>query len=368
MESAALERAEIDRASPDPGATAGAGLQARFRSPGGRAWQRFRRNRLGFVSLAVFTAMLALSLGAELLSNERPLLASYQRRLYLPVFYEPTDAALGGALPTPADWLDPSLLQRFGHGTGNWMIRPLNPHGARSIDFNATSTFPAPPNRVNWLGTDERGRDMVAELLYGFRVSALFGLALTAIGALIGIAAGAVQGYFAGRLDLIGQRLIEIWSGLPELYVLIVIASLFEPSILVMLLILSLFGWISLADYVRAEFLRNRNLEYVKAARSIGLMPLQVMLRHVLPNSMTPVITFLPFRMSEAMLTLAALDFLGLGVADSLPSLGDLLRQGHDNLYAWWISGPTFLLLVCTFLMLTFIGSALRDAFDPRQG
>ena len=351
---------------PAPGAASAlAGLRAR--SLTARAWNRFRRNRLGFASLALFAVMLAVSLAAELLSNERPVVARYQGRLYVPMLNDPTDAALGGALPTPADWFDPSLLQRFQRGTGNWMISPLNPHGPRSVDFNSTTTFPAPPDRKNWLGTDERGRDVGAELLYGFRVSVLFGLALTAIGTMIGIVAGAVQGYFGGRIDLIGQRLIEIWSGLPELYVLIVVASLFEPSIAVMLLILSLFGWISLADYVRAEFLRNRNLDYVKGARALGLTPVQVMARHVLPNSLTPVITFLPFRMSDAMLTLAALDFLGLGVAESLPSLGDLLRQGHDNLYAWWISVPAFALLVVTFLLLTFMGNALRDAFDPRQ-
>jgi microcin C transport system permease protein len=345
---------------------AAAGVHAP-QSPGQRAWQRFRRNRLGFASLLALGVLLAASLAAELLSNERPLVARYEGRLYFPVFDNPADSALGGELPTGVDWVDPWVLQRFRSGSGNWFIRPPNPHGADAVDFSLATTYPSRPNAVNWLGTDERGRDMVAALLYGFRISALFGLALTVIGASIGIAAGALQGYFGGRTDLIGQRLIEIWSGLPELYVLIVIASLFVPSILIMLLILSLFGWITLADYVRAEFLRNRNLEYVKGARAIGLGPMQVIVRHVLPNSLTPVITFLPFRMSEAILTLAALDFLGLGVGDSLPSLGDLLRQGHDNLDAWWILLPTFLLLVTAFLLLTFMGNALRDAFDPRK-
>jgi len=338
------------------------------RSPGRRAWLRFRRNRLGLASIGIFAGMLLLSLAAELLSNERPLVASYRGRLLFPVIDNPADTAVGGRLPTPADWIDPSVQKRFGKGTGNWMIRAPNPYGAQAVDFNLPVMYPAPPNAAHWLGTDERGRDMIAALLYGFRVSALFGLALTAIGTLIGIAAGALQGYFGGGVDLIGQRLVEIWSGMPELYVLIVIASLFEPSILVMLLILSLFGWITLSDYVRAEFLRNRNLEYVKGARAIGLTPLQVMVRHVLPNSMTPVITFLPFRMSDSILTLAALDFLGLGVGESMPSLGELLRQGHDNLDAWWISVPTFLLMVVTFLLLTFLGNALRDAYDPRKG
>jgi len=311
--------------------------------------------------------MLVLSLGAELLSNERPLVAKYQGQLFFPVVHNPADALLGGRLPTPVDWLDPVVADRFRVGTGNWVLLAPNGFGPRAIDFNSTTLFPSRPDSTHWLGTDERGRDMVAALLYGFRVSALFGLALTAIGTALGIVAGAVQGYFGGRTDLIGQRLIEIWSGMPELYVLIIIVSVFEPSIGLLLLTLSLFGWISLADYVRAEFLRNRNLEYVKGARALGLAPLQVMVRHVLPNSLTPVITFLPFRMGDSMLTLAALDFLGLGVGETMPSLGELLRQGHDNLYAWWISVPTFLLMVLTFLLLTFIGNGLRDAYDPRK-
>jgi len=337
-------------------------------SPGRRAWQRFRCNRLGLVSLALFAALLLLGLGAELISNERPIVARYEGRLYFPLLANPADSAIGGLLPTAADWLDPRLQQRFAQGSGNWMLRAVNPYGASVIDFNAPDTYPSRPDSAHWLGTDERGRDMIAALLYGFRVSALFGLALTAIGTLIGIVIGALQGYFGSRVDLVGQRLVEIWSGMPELYVLIVVASLFEPSIAVMLLILSLFGWITLSDYVRAEFLRNRNLDYVKGARALGLTPLQVMVRHVLPNSMTPVITFLPFRMSDSILILAALDFLGLGVGEALPSLGELLRQGHDNLDAWWISVPTFVLLVATFLLLTFVGNALRDAYDPRKG
>ncbi len=225
---------------------------------------------------------------------------------------------------------------------------------------------PAPPSRHNLLGTDESGRDMLGRLIYGFRVSVWFGLALTAIGVALGILMGALQGYFGGRVDLATQRIIEIWNAIPELYVLIIIASVFEPSILLLLVVLAIFGWVGLSDYVRAEFLRNRNLEFVKAARAMGLSNGQIIWRHLLPNSMTPVITFLPFRMSGAILALAALDFLGLGVT-TLPSLGDLLRQGKDNLDAWWISVPTFVVLVLTLLLLTFIGDALRDAFDTRK-
>ncbi len=208
---------------------------------------------------------------------------------------------------------------------------------------------------------------MVARLLYGFRVSIWFALALTAVGSLIGIAAGALQGYFGGRVDLFLQRFVEIWGAIPELYLLIIFASIFEPSLLLLLVLLSLWGWMGLSDYVRAEFLRNRNLDFVKAARALGLSNRQIIWRHVLPNSMTPVITFLPFRMSAAILALTSLDFLGLGVPSSVPSLGELLKQGKNNLDAWWIIVPTFFVLVITMLLLTFIGDALRDAFDTRK-
>jgi microcin C transport system permease protein len=208
---------------------------------------------------------------------------------------------------------------------------------------------------------------MVARLLYGFRVSILFAFALTFIGTALGVVLGAVQGYFGGRLDLTTQRLIEVWSSVPELYVLIIFASLFQPSLLLLLVLLSLFGWIGLSDYVRAEFLRNRSLEFVRSARALGLSSAQIIWRHVLPNSLTPVITFLPFRMSAAILSLVALDFLGLGVPSTVPSLGELVRQGKSNLDAWWIIFPTFAVLVVTLLLLTFIGDALRDAFDTRK-
>jgi microcin C transport system permease protein len=209
---------------------------------------------------------------------------------------------------------------------------------------------------------------MTAQLLYGFRVSIWFAIALTLVGTVLGVLSGAVQGYFAGRVDLTMQRLIEVWGAVPELYLLIIFASIFEPSLLLLLVLLSLWGWMGLSDYVRAEFLRNRSLEYVKAARALGLSNGQIIWRHVLPNSLTPVITFLPFRMSGAILALTSLDFLGLGVPPSVPSLGDLLRQGKANLDAWWIIVPTFVLLVLTMLLLTFIGDALRDAFDTRKG
>jgi microcin C transport system permease protein len=335
-------------------------------SPNQRAWLRFKRNRLGAWSLLVFGVLLALSLLAEVLSNDKPLIARYNGEIYFPLINNPPEVRLGGDFLTPTDWSDPFIAEQFAK-PGNWMVRPPNHHSATSIEYFAKPPNPAPPNGSNWLGTDGLGRDMVARLLYGFRVSVLFALALTAIGVVIGLATGAIQGYFGGRLDLTTQRLIEIWNSIPELYLLIIFASIFQPSVLLLLILLSLFGWVGLSDYTRAEFFRNRSLEFVKAARALGLSNWQIIWRHVLPNSLTPAITFLPFRMSTAVLSLVALDFLGLGVPPDVPSLGDLVKQGKANLDAWWIIFPTFTVLVVTMLLLTFIGDALRDAFDTRK-
>jgi len=341
--------------------------QPAHRSPNQRAWLRFRGNRLGYRSLWAFSILLALATFGEVFSNDRPFVAHIDGHTYFPIVHNPSDAALGGDFATPADWHDPFVIGHL-QRPGNWAIGTLNKHSADSVDYFAKSPAPAAPSEANWLGTDRFGRDMVARLLYGFRVSIWFAIALTVVGVALGVLMGALQGYFAGRVDLTLQRLIEIWGSVPELYLLIIIASIFEPSLLLLLVLLSLWGWIGLSDYVRAEFLRNRSLEFVKAARALGLSNAQIIRRHVLPNSMTPVITFLPFRMSAAILALTSLDFLGLGVPPSVPSLGELLRQGKDSLDAWWIIVPTFLLLTVTLLLLTFIGDALRDAFDTRKG
>ena len=335
-------------------------------SPGRRAWQRFRRNRLGFWSLAVFCTLVALSLCAELLSNDRPLLVRYEGQFYVPLLKDYPETTFGGDFPTPADYLDPFLRERLGQG-GNWALYPPNPYGPNTLNYFAQEPNPAPPSRENWLGTDDRGRDLLAQLLYGFRVSVLFGLALTATGVLLGVATGAVQGFFGGKTDLAFQRFIEIWGSMPELYLLIIFSAVFAPSVGLLLVLLSLFGWMGLSDYVRAEFLRNRQLDYVKAARALGVPNGQIIRRHILPNSMTPVVTFLPFRMGAAILALTSLDFLGLGVPPGTPSLGELLSQGKNNIDAWWISIFTFGVLVTTLLLLTFMGDALRDALDPRK-
>jgi len=351
-------------AAPDAGASAPPAL--RPMSPNQRAWARFKRNRLGVWSLWIFVAMLVVSTCAELISNDRPLVARYAGTTYFPFLHNPPETTFGGDFGTPTDWTDPFIAQQFAQ-PGHWALFTLNRHGADSSNYFTTKIDPASPSADNWLGTDGHGRDMIARLLYGFRVSIWFAIALTVTGTLLGIAAGALMGYFGGRLDLTLQRLIEIWAAVPELYLLIIFASIFEPSLLLLLVLLSLWGWMGLSDYVRAEFLRNRALEFVKAARALGLGDAQIIWRHVLPNSLTPVITFLPFRMSGAIVALTSLDFLGLGVPPSVPSLGDLLRQGKANLDAWWIIVPTFVLLVLTMLLLTFIGDALRDAFDTRK-
>ncbi|WP_189459189.1 ABC transporter permease [Jeongeupia chitinilytica] len=334
-------------------------------SPWRRAWRRFRAQRLGFCSLLILSTLFVLSLGAELLSNDKPLVVRYHDAWYFPLVQSYPETAFGGDFPTPADYLDPYIRDRLS-SAGNWALFAPNPYAANTINYFAPSPNPAPPSRANWLGTDDRGRDVLARLLYGFRISLLFGLALTVVGCALGIVAGAIQGYFAGRIDLVGQRLIEVWSSMPELYLLLIFASMFEPSLLILLVLLSVFGWMGLADYVRAEFLRNRNLEYVLAARALGLTDWQIIWRHLLPNSLTAVIAFLPFRMSGAVLALTSFDFLGLGVPASTPSLGELLAQGKANLDAWWISLPTFAVLVGMLLLLVFIGEALRAALDPR--
>ncbi|MCX7225352.1 MAG: ABC transporter permease, partial [Burkholderiales bacterium] len=313
-----------------------------------------------------FCAVVLLSLAAELISNDRPLLVRYQGQFYVPVLQDHAETTFGGDFQTPTDYLDPFIRDQLAQ-PGNWVVYAPNPYGPKTLNYFAKSPNPSAPSRDNWLGTDDRGRDLLAQLIYGFRVSVLFALALTVTGVLLGVLTGAVQGYFGGKTDLAFQRFIEIWSAMPELYLLIIFSAVFAPSLALLLVLLSLFGWMGLSDYVRAEFLRNRQLDYVRAARALGVGNWQIIRRHVLPNSLTPVVTFLPFRMSGAILALTSLDFLGLGVPPGTPSLGELLSQGKNNIDAWWISLSTFAVLVVTLLLLTFMGDALRDALDPRK-
>lgn len=335
-------------------------------SPSRRAWQRFKRNRLGHWSLVVFCVLVVLSLFAELLSNDKPLIVRYEGQTYFPMVRDHPETTFGGDFESTTDYLDPFVRERITKGD-NWAVFAPNPYGPKTLNYFAKAPNPSPPTRDNWLGTDDRGRDLLAQLIYGFRVSVLFALALTFVGTVLGVLTGAIQGFLGGRTDLVFQRFIEIWSSMPELYLLIIFSAVLSPSIGLLLVLLSLFGWMGLSDYVRAEFLRNRQLDYVRAARAMGLSNLQIIWRHVLPNSLTPVVTFLPFRMSAAILALTSLDFLGLGVPPGTPSLGELLSQGKNNIDAWWISLSTFAVLVITLLLLTFMGDALRDALDPRK-
>lgn len=335
-------------------------------SPSRRAWLRFKRNRQGYWSLWLFCALVLVSLFAELVSNDKPLIVRYEGQTYFPMLRDYSEKTFGGDFDTPTDYLDPFIQQRL-NTDGNWALYTLNRYGPNTLNYFAKSPNPSAPTADNWLGTDDRGRDLLAQLLYGFRVSVLFGLALTATGVVLGVVTGAIQGFFGGKTDLAFQRFIEIWGSMPELYLLIIFSAVFAPSIALLLILLSLFGWMGLSDYVRAEFLRNRQLDYVKAARALGVGNWHIIWRHILPNSLTPVVTFLPFRMSAAILALTSLDFLGLGVPPGTPSLGELLSQGKNSIDAWWISLSTFAVLVVTLLLLTFMGDALRDALDPRK-
>ncbi len=331
-----------------------------------RRWRRFKKNKRGYYSLILFSIIFVTSLFAEFISNDKPLVVYYNGEFYAPIFKTYPETTFGGDFKTEADYRDPYVRGKI-TSNGNWAIFPPNPNSYYSINTELETPVPSPPTDVNYLGTDDRGRDVLARLIYGFRLSVLFGFALTFIGTAVGILAGSIQGYLGGRTDLFMQRFIEIWGAMPELYLLIIFASIFKPSILLLLILLSLFGWMALSDYVRAEFLKGRNMDYVKAAKALGVGNIIIMFRHLLPNGMTPVITFLPFRMSGAILALTSLDFLGLGVPPPTPSLGELLAQGKANIDAWWLSLSTFAVLVGTLILLIFIGEALREAYDPRK-
>ena len=329
-------------------------------------WDRFKSNRRNLYSLYIFSFIFILSLFAEVISNDKPIMMSIDDKIYIPILISYPETEFGGIFDTEANYKD-SFMSRVYNENDNWVIFPINPHSYNSINLDNATPNPASPSSYNYLGTDDRGRDVLARLIYGFRLSVIFAFILTLIGVIIGIFFGAIQGYFAGRTDLYLQRFIEIWSSMPELYILIIFSSLFEPSILLLIILLSLFGWMGLSDYVRAEFLKGRNMEYVIAARTMGLSNTQIILKHILPNSMVSVITFLPFRISGAILILTSLDFLGLGVPPNTPSLGELLSQGKENVEAWWLSLTTFSVLVGTLMLLIFIGEGVRESLDSRS-
>jgi len=335
-------------------------------SPNRRAWLRFKSNKRGYYSLWIFSIIFIVSLFAEFLSNEKPLIVHYDGGYYFPVLQAYPETTFGGDFDTEADYKD-EYVRGLLTSDNNWIIDAPNPYDYLTIDYSSDLPNPAPPSAHNLFGTDDHGRDVLARLIYGFRLSVLFAFVLTIIGTTVGIVAGAIQGYFGGKTDLIFQRFIEVWGSMPELYLLIIFASLFQPSITLLIILLSLFGWMGLSDYVRAEFLKGRNLDYVRSARAMGLTNFSIMRYHLLPNSLTPVITFLPFRISGAILALTSLDYLGLGVPPTTPSLGELLSQGKENISAWWLSLTTFMVLVGTLMLLIFIGEALREALDTRK-
>lgn len=335
-------------------------------SPARRAWRRFRANRLGHVSLILFCVLFGLSLLAEVLSNDKPLVVRYQGQWFFPVFQTLPETAFGGQFPTPADFHDPLIRANLA-APGNFAVYPLNRYHYRTVSYFAREPSPAAPSGDNLLGTDDKGRDLLARLVYGFRVSVVFALLVAGLCTLLGVLYGAIQGYFAGWTDIAMERFREIWGSMPQLYMLIIFAALFFPSFGLLVILLSLFGWLGLASYVRAEFLRNRTLDYVRAARALGQGNWTIMRRHILPNSMTPVVTLIPFEMAAAVGALTSLDFLGLGVPPGTPSLGELLNQAKENLDAWWIAITTFGVLVVMLMLLILVGDALRDALDPRK-
>jgi microcin C transport system permease protein len=330
-----------------------------------RRLANFRANRRGFWSLWIFLALFVLSLFAEFIANDRPIVVSYDGRLYLPVLVDYPETTFGGEFPTEADYRDPYVARHIAeHG---WAVWPLIPFGYRTINYNLPGPAPSPPDAVDWLGTDDQGRDVLARLIYGFRISVLFGVVLTVLSSVVGVAAGAVQGYYGGLTDLLFQRVIEVWSGLPVLFLLIILSSIIQPNFWWLLGIMLLFSWMSLVDLVRAEFLRARNFDYVRAARALGVSNPVIIWRHVLPNAMVATLTFMPFILNGSITTLTSLDFLGFGLPAGSPSLGELLAQGKNNLQAPWLGFTSFFVLALMLSLLIFIGEAVRDAFDPRK-
>lgn len=324
----------------------------------------FKKNRRGYWSFWIFMFLFFVTLPAEFIANEEPILVSYKDKLYMPSLFAYPETEFGGQLKTEADYTDPYVKKQIRkHG---WMLMPLIPYDYKSINFNIPRA-PSPPSSENWLGVDDQGRDVLARMIYGFRLSVIFALILTAASSLIGIFAGAIQGYFGGWTDLIFQRFIEIWSGLPLLFLLIILSSIVEPTFWLLLALLLLFFWVELVGVVRAEFLRARNFDYVRAAKALGVSEMTIIIRHVLPNAFVASLTFLPFILNSSITTLTALDFLGFGLPPPSPSLGELLAQAKANPKAPWLGICGFMVLAVLLSLLIFIGEAVRDALDPRK-
>ena len=327
----------------------------------------FRAHRRGYWSLIVFAAIFLVCIFAEFIANDRPLLVEYDGHLFVPVLRDYSEDAFGDdLLPLQADFTDPALQERI--AARGWMIWPPLRFSYDSVVKDLAVPAPAPPSWRNPLGTDDQARDVLARVIYGIRISVLFGFSLTLVSSIVGITAGAVQGFYGGLIDLLFQRFIEIWSGMPQLYMLIILGSIVTPGFWVLLLFLLIFSWMNLTGVVRAEFLRGRNLDYVRAARALGVRDGAIMARHILPNALVAVLSFLPFTLSGSVTVLASLDFLGFGLPPGSPSLGELVSQGKNNLQAPWLAATGFVVLGGLLTLLIFIGEAVRDAFDPRKG
>ncbi len=330
-----------------------------------RRIHNFKANRRGFWSLIVFSIVFVVALFAEFAANDKPIVVYFDGGVYMPIFKAYPETTFGGEFETEADYRDPvveSLIDAKG-----WMLWPIVRYDYRTVDWSLPVPAPSPPDAEHWLGTDDQARDVIARLLYGFRISVLFGFVLTIISAAIGVAAGAVQGYFGGWVDLLFQRFIEVWSGLPILYLLIILASIVEPNFWWLLGLLLLFSWMGFVGVVRAEFLRARNFDYTRAARALGVSDVTIMFRHVLPNAMVATLTFMPFTLAGSVTVLTSLDFLGIGLPPGSASLGELLAQGKANLQAPWLGFTGFFVIAVMLSLLIFIGEAVRDAFDPRK-
>jgi len=330
-----------------------------------RRWSNFKRNRRGYWSLWAFLFFFVISLFSEFIANDKPLLVEYDNQFYVPVFQAYPETAFGGEFLTEADYRDP-FVQDLINEKG-WIIWPPIRYSFDTINLNLPVPAPAPPSTENWFGTDDQGRDVVARLIYGFRISVLFGFILTVLSAIVGVSVGAVQGFYGGLTDLLGQRFIEIWAGMPTLYLLIILASVVEPNFWWLLILLLAFGWMGFVGVVRAEFLRARNLDFVKAAKALGVSDIKIIYKHVLPNAVVATITFMPFTLAGSVTALTTLDFLGFGLPPGSPSLGELLNQGKANLQAPWLGISGFITISVMLTLLVFIGEAVRDAFDPRK-
>jgi len=385
---AVLDKERLETIHPEPGQTEPPPRRLWLSPLNRRRWRNFKANRRGYWSLWIFLVLFGLSLGAEFIANDRPIVISYKGETLWPVFHDYPEEKFGGFLAT-TDYRDPFIQEEILNN--GWMLWPPIRYSYRTVNNELPEPAPAHPwwmltleqrcahypdgvndrnctlGNWNWLGTDDQGRDVVARLIYGFRISVEFGLALAIVSSIIGVLAGAVQGYFGGWVDLLFQRFIEIWTSVPTLYLLLIISSVLPPSFMVLLFILLLFSWTALVGVVRAEFLRARNFEYVNAARALGVSNLTIMFRHLLPNAMVATLTFLPFVLNGSITTLTSLDFLGFGLPPGSPSLGELLSQGKENIHAPWLGLTGFFVISIMLSLLIFIGEAVRDAFDPRK-